>query len=354
MTLLLVFLGLNVLLMSHTVTPSSSHQLFCSPSFSLTCLCENLPNSPVSPGVLLLMCKVQRSACACVWVVGPSGIKPTSCVTDSNTLVVSSTHLHTRLSLSYSLCFCVRWWWLMLSWTPCRALASAPLTTCRPTTRTLRVCSSGFPGLQISETPSSSSSLCGFTCARRWRWSWSGWLWLETGSTWSLNGKKTESFRKTVWVNVLLWLFSWECVGVFPQDPVWRKAVLVGSWGGVLRWWCSSSHWAVPHDLWNRTRWDFNLWPQTPPLSIFHVFLSPTMWFLLSCSNPDLWFKALRLYNLTWALYFVLLVNILMFYQLVLRNTWYFLTNYPPKNPTSKTLISELQIQILKNQSWNS
>lgn len=52
----------------------------------------------LTPGVLLHMCKVQRSAWACVWVVGPSGIKPTSCVTDSNSLVFYLTHSHiTRL-----------------------------------------------------------------------------------------------------------------------------------------------------------------------------------------------------------------------------------------------------------------
>lgn len=57
---------------------------FVSPLSFHLCLWGKPSQTPPTPSVLLHMCKVQRSACACVWVVGPSGIKPTSCLTDSN------------------------------------------------------------------------------------------------------------------------------------------------------------------------------------------------------------------------------------------------------------------------------
>ena len=66
-----------------TVTEILIDVLF--PRYLFTFVCEAKPSqTPPTPSVLLHMCKVQRSACACVWVVGPSGIKPTSCLTDSN------------------------------------------------------------------------------------------------------------------------------------------------------------------------------------------------------------------------------------------------------------------------------
>lgn len=130
----------------------------------------------LAPAVLLHMCKVQRSAWACVWAVGPSGIKPTSCLTDSNSLYVFLTPSHTsRLRL-----LSLRW---MLLWMPCRVLGWAPPTTCRPTIRMPRACFSGFPGRQTSGTPSSSSFRFGSTCGLPWALSSSGWLWSETGLT---------------------------------------------------------------------------------------------------------------------------------------------------------------------------
>lgn len=134
------------------------------------------------PPVLLHMYKVQRSAWACVWAVGPPGIKNQA----ADSLTASVCIPLFLVKLSHKSLEIHRW---TLSWMPCRASGWAAPTTCRPTTRTPRVCSCGCPGPLTWGTPSSSSSRSGSSCGPQWALSLSGWLWLETGLTWSSSGE---------------------------------------------------------------------------------------------------------------------------------------------------------------------
>lgn len=148
---------------------------FCFPVIFPNLFVWHASQTLVTASVLLHMRKVQRSACACVWVVGPSTIKTASCLADNSTLCSST---HTSLDWDF---FLLTLRCLMPWWTPCRVSGWAAPTTCRPTTKMPRACFSGSPGRLIWGTPSSSSSPFGFTCGLQWASSWSGWLWSETG-----------------------------------------------------------------------------------------------------------------------------------------------------------------------------